>query len=237
MIEKFQDVRSGFNEEFELNFKDIVEIVDVETIKTLKFNENTLWKDSTVAKEIMEYGKIPPLGVRLLHDNGYTGKGVNVAIIDQPVALDHPEYKGKIVEYKIFAPEGYKMQISSQHGPAVTSLLAGNNVGAAPEVNVFYAAVPQWLGDAVYEVEAVRWIIEKNKVLPEDQKIKFVSVSAAAGDPYIRPKNNELWLNVLKEAEKEGICVVDCTEGNRFISTGYVDYQSGKFEYGFPSRK
>ncbi|MBP3344944.1 MAG: hypothetical protein J6K97_01935, partial [Clostridia bacterium] len=82
MIEKFQDVRSGFNEEFEHNFKDIVEIVDVETIKTLKFNENTLWKDSTVAKEIMEYGKIPPLGVRLLHDNGYTGKGVNVAIID-----------------------------------------------------------------------------------------------------------------------------------------------------------
>ena len=50
---------------------------------------------------------------------------VNVAIIDQPLALDHPEYKGKIASYKIFTPENYEMNVSSMHGPAVTSFLVG----------------------------------------------------------------------------------------------------------------
>ena len=49
---------------------------------------------------ILERAKNPGLGVRSIHRRGITGKGVRVAIIDQNLCLDHPEYNGKIAAYK-----------------------------------------------------------------------------------------------------------------------------------------
>lgn len=69
--------------------------------------------------ELMEQGKRPTLGVKSLHKEGITGKGINVAIIDQNLLLDHPEYSEKIVEYYDTGcnmPQG----TGSMHGPAVT---------------------------------------------------------------------------------------------------------------------
>ncbi len=209
---------------------------DLKTLVTLNFNEKTLWTDDTLPKEIMEYGKIPPLNIYDLHKKGYTGKGVNVAIIDQPLALDHPEYKGKIASYKTFAPENYEMDISSFHGPAVTSLLVGEKIGTAPKAKVYFYAVPTWLLDSLYPAQALEDIIKINKNLNERDKIKFVSVSAAFSG-YSSPfkKNLSAWEQAVAKAEKEGICVVECSEGKRFISPGYVDYFSKEFKYGFPN--
>ncbi len=207
----------------------------LDILKTLTFNESTVWLDETLPNKILEQGKIPPLGIKEIHAKGITGKGVNVAIIDQPLALDHPEYKGKIAEYKVFAPEGYEMPISSLHGPAVTSMLIGSNTGTAPDAKVYYCAVPMWLGDAEYEVNALRYIMELNKSLPVNQKIKFVSVSAAPGSKEARQKNSEKWLETVKAAEETGLCVVDCTEGHRFITAGFMDFESKEFKYGFPN--
>jgi hypothetical protein len=86
-------------------------------------------------------------------------------------------------------------------------------------------------------VQALRWIMSINENFPEDEKIKFVSVSAAPGDSQQRPKNSESWLRAVKEAEDAGLCVVDCTEGHRFLTLGYVDYQTQEFCYGFPHMK
>lgn len=230
-MEKFEDIRAGFfNEKSDKTHK----TPSFDVLKTLQFNEATKWTNTKKTNELFEYAKEPPLGVKDLHRMGVNGEGVNVAIIDQPLAVNHPEYKGKVKAYKKFAPDGYEMKVSSMHGPAVVSLLVGENIGVAPKVNVFYAATPSWLGDAIYEVQAVKWIIELNKTLPCNQKIKFISVSAAPGDPYMRTKNSELWLECLEEAKQEGICVVDCTPGNRFVTVGYVEPTTGEFCYGFP---
>lgn len=232
MINRFDDIR--YLDFYKKGPKDTFQIPDIDTLITLSFNLSTKWDDDTLAKEVLEYGKIPPLGVKEIHKLGITGKGVNVAIIDQPLALNHPEYKDRIVKYKDFCPEEKKEQ-GSFHGPAVASLLAGKDIGSAPGVNVYYASVPQWLGDAKYEVAALNWILEINKSLKSEEKIKFVSVSAAVGDPNSRAKNHKLWLETVKKAKEEGVCVVDCTEGNRFISIGYIDYKSNTFHYGFPN--
>lgn len=232
MIHKFDDVRRCVSSS--VNYEKTVQTPSVDILKTMTFNEKTLWTDATVPYELMEYGKVPPLGVRDLQKQGIIGDGVNVAIIDQPLALDHPEYKGKIVEYKTFTPEGYDIGISSMHGPAVSSLLVGRNLGVAPGAKVYYAAVPCWLGDAQYEAQALRWIINVNKTLSEKEKIKFVSVSAAPGDCQVRSKNARKWIKAVEEAEKSGICVVECTEGKRFVTAGYFDYQERNFVYGFP---
>ena len=228
---KFEDVRFTSMQD-----KGVVETPDIETLVTMSFNESTRWTDETMPKQIIEHGKNPPLDIKKLHKSGINGSGVNVAIIDQPLSLNHPEYKNQIAAYKVFAPEGYPMKISSIHGPAVTSLLVGKNIGVANQAKLYYAAVPMWLGDAQYEVEALKWIMKINKTLSEKDKIKFVSVSAATGDKNLRPKNYELWNGTVKQAEKTGLCVLDCTEGHRFVSAGWVDYNSNSFHYGYPDK-
>jgi hypothetical protein len=48
---------------------------------------------------IVEHGKNPGLGVRGLRRQGVTGKGVLVAIIDQPLLRGHSECKGEVAGY------------------------------------------------------------------------------------------------------------------------------------------
>lgn len=44
----------------------------------------------------MESCKNPGLGIRQLHEQGFTGKGVNMAIIDQPLGM-HQEYADNLI--------------------------------------------------------------------------------------------------------------------------------------------
>jgi len=48
-------------------------------------------------EEILEWGKAPGLGVGDLHAKGITGKGVHVAIVDQPLLTNHVEYAHQLV--------------------------------------------------------------------------------------------------------------------------------------------
>lgn len=119
-----------------------------EDIVTFTFNEGTVLEgNEALAAKTLEDGKNPGLGIRALHERGITGKGVNVAIIDQHLLLDHPEFSGKIAAY---LDTGCNMPSStgSMHAPAVTSILVGESVGVAPGARVYYAAVPSWLGTA-----------------------------------------------------------------------------------------
>ena len=235
IVEKFQDVRD-IKWKKDVHGK-VFKTPDLETLVTLKFNKGTLWTDDKLPKAILEYGKTPPLDIEKLHKQRLTGEGVNVAIIDQPLALDHPEYKGKIASYKTFIPENYEMDISSMHGPGVASLLVGENLGTAPKARVYYYAVPTWLKDSLYAAQALEDIIKVNKTLDNKHKIKFVSVSAAFsgnGSPF--EKNLDAWDEAFAHAIKEGICVVDCSSEHGFIGSGYVDFFDKSFKYGFPDR-
>ena len=229
MVNRFEDVRNTIYSKQD----GVIDTPSEDILQTLTYNESTKWSDPTVPQLFMEKGKDPKLGIKDLHKNGITGKGVNVAIIDQPLALDHPEYKGKII-YKTFFPENTKVDISSHHGPAVASLLAGESIGVAPGVVVYYAAVPQWLRNSLYEVKALKWIMSVNEQLEENSKIKFVSVSAAPGDETNRDHNRDLWKQTVKEAHKRGILVIDCQS---FVSRGFLEYSSQKFYYGTPGNE
>jgi serine protease AprX len=199
--------------------------LDLALIRTLWFNEKTVWDpdDRILAMNVMALGKNPGLGVRSLHARGLTGLGVNVAIIDQNMCLDHPEFAGKIAIYRdmgCFRPadEG------SMHGPAVTSLLVGQTIGTAPGARVFYAAVPSWNKDAQYYADALDWICAENRLLAVGQKIRAVSVSAAPsgqGSPFT--VNNAAWDQAVARAEAEGILVLDCTVQHGWVQTGYYN--------------
>jgi len=182
-------------------------------IATLTFNKKTVWPERAKMpfgrdpNTILTDALNPGLGVRKLHQQGITGKGVNVAIIDQPVYLVHPEFAGKIVEYY---DTGCETDESSMHGPLVTSLLVGSNCGTAPDARVYYAAAPSWKADAAYYAKGLDWIIAQNEKLPEGKKIRVVSVSASPNQSSW--DNRQMWDMACRRAEADGIMVLDCTD-------------------------
>ena len=211
-----------------------------ELVKTLDFNMETEWPASALAlrdgnpERVLEAAKNPGLGVRALHNRGITGEGVKVAIIDQAMYLDHPEFAEKVTNYKMIGCAG----VSSMHGPAVASLLVGENTGTAPGAELYFAAA-QGGYDAEYCAEALDWIVEENGKLPDGDKIRVVSISAAPsgpGSPFT--KNNEMWDEAVERAEEAGILVLDCTQDHGFIYPCYYDLDDpdaiDKCTPGFP---
>lgn len=192
---------------------------DPTQIVTFTFNAGTTFTGHEAeAEAVMEAGKNPGLGVRALHDEGVTGEGVNVAIIDQNLLLDHPEFAGKIAAYYDTGC-GQPEDSGSMHGPAVTSLLVGENIGVAPGAKVYYAASPSWTYDSAYEAEGLRWIIAQNTALPEGEKIRVVSVSGAPSGPGSLCANQDQWDAAVAEAQAAGILVLDC---RTVADTGFI---------------
>jgi serine protease AprX len=209
-------------------------------IRTLWFNTATRWtpEDRPIAEQVLEAGRNPGLGVRSLHAQGITGRGVNVAIIDQNMQLDHPELAGKVVLYYDTGC-GTPLDSGSMHGPAVTSLLVGETVGTAPGARVYYAAAPSWKQDAQYYANGLDWIVDENARMPAAARIRAVSVSAApsgAGSPFLT--NNAAWDQAVARAEAAGMLVLDCTSHHGFIAPGYYDPARREdvlyFRPGFP---
>jgi subtilisin family serine protease len=191
---------------------------------TLTFNQKTIWPTEmppgAEPARLLADAMNPGLGVRKLHQEGLTGKGVNVAIIDQPLYQDHPEFAGKIAAYHDVGCESE----SSMHGPAVASLLVGAKCGTAPEAHLYYVAAPSWTGDSAYYGKALDWITDQNEKLPAGQKIRVVSVSAAPsgpGSPF--KKSKEMWDTACARAEKAGILVLDCTGHHGVLGPCYFD--------------
>ena len=58
------------------------------------------------AAALLEACKDPGLVVRSLQARGITGRGVNVAILDQPLLTDHPEFADRIAAYYDTGCEG-----------------------------------------------------------------------------------------------------------------------------------
>lgn len=206
LIEAFQDVRFT-------NLRNLNRNMGVSLIETFWFDQSTQWRreDEPIAQNILNLGMDPGLGIRELHSQGITGKGVTVAIIDQPVVLEHPEFQGKIVKY-YDAGTGEFANTGSMHGPAVISLLAGDNIGTAPDVKIYYVAAPSWLGDAKYYADALDWIIEENKKLPDENKIRAVSVSTMpSGIWALLTENQDAWDAAYQRATEADILVLDCT--------------------------
>jgi len=235
-VQEFQDVRSKDLSKLDLSGQ-------AGLLHTLTFNQQTAWPPAArmpkgkAPEKLLEDAMSPGLGVRGLHQKGITGKGVHVAIIDQPLHPDHPEFAGKIVEYHDVGCDS----ASSMHGPAVASLLVGAKCGTAPDARVLYVAAPSWTKDTAYQARALDWIVEQNRQRPASQKIRAVSVSAAPsgpGTPF--EKNTKMWDEACARAEAEGILVLDCTSHHGFIGACWYDATDpedpGKCTPGFPGR-
>jgi beta-lactamase regulating signal transducer with metallopeptidase domain len=210
-----------------------------ELLKKMPFDSRTVWPESDRLpsdfdpEAVMEWGKYPGLGIKKLHDQDVTGKGVHVAIIDQPLLLGHIEYRDQLVSYKEIETGNADPQM---HGPPVASILVGKTCGVAPEAILHYWAEPSWKMDYKYRCMALEQIIQFNKGKEKSEQIRVVSVSKgfSPSEP-----NLDKWKTVLEEAKKSGIYVVHCSSmgfgaGCRFMkdSDNPANYRLCSFYVG-----
>lgn len=185
------------------------------------FDSKTIWPNSMPdtfdIEKAFAYGKDPGLGIRELHEKGITGKGVNVAIIDQALLLDHQEYKGKIMLYEQLHTYD---TAASMHGPAVTSILAGNSVGVAPDVKIYYinttlmdyhADTKKTTLNLAYMAQAIERILEVNASLPANQKIRVISISRG----FSKDENPDVY-QAVEKAKQAGIFVVTTSTAQNY---------------------
>ncbi|MGD0172929.1 MAG: S8/S53 family peptidase [Anaerolineales bacterium] len=138
--------------------------------------------------QIMELGKNPGLCVREIHQMGITGRNAGIAIIDMTLLADHHEYTDRLRFYEEINYSGFES--ASMHGPAVASLAVGRTTGVAPDADLYFIAVNGLVQSSTestpktdfrYLAQAVRRILEVNKRLPRDRRIRVISMSIGWG--------------------------------------------------------
>ena len=105
-----------------------------------------------------------------LRKNNLTGQNISIAIIYKELNINHPEYAGNIAHYETLYP---KKQDATLEASVVVSTAVGKTCGAAPNANLHYFAAPADK-DANGHTDALKRVIEYNKTLPENKKIRFL---------------------------------------------------------------
>ncbi len=199
------------------------------------FDDRTVWPVAERLPQgfdrlrVVELGKNPGLGVRALHARGISGRGVGIAIIDNPLLTEHQEYAQRLRLY-----EEYNVPPETQahmHGPGVVSIAVGKTAGVAPEADLYY--IGRWAVDIgagtegkpvmnfQYDAEAVERILQVNEQLPPDRKIRVISISLG-WDP--GQKGYEEITAAAQKAKAAGLLVicssVEQVHGFRFHGLG-----------------
>lgn len=209
------------------------------------FDSKTVWPSRVPSgfdhQRIMEYGKNPGLGIRELHRRGITGAGVGIAIIDQPLLVDHIEYRDRLKLYEEIHID--KNSMAQMHGPAVASIAVGKSVGVAPKADLYFiaefCAIPKADGefdiDLTYIAQSIDRIVEINRTLPPKRKIRVISISLGIGPEW---QKYDLARTAIANAEREGIYTVHTESAPQCMGLGrdpmadpdrYDSYGPGKF--------
>ncbi len=133
--------------------------------------------------------------VRRLHTRGITGRHVGIAIIDRPLLTEHREYADRLRWYdEIDTVPG---DPAGWHSTAVASIAAGATIGVAPEADLYFVGLGMnWSGEPFGSLFvaarraahiglplplAIRRILEMNRRLEPDRKIRVISISIGGG--------------------------------------------------------
>jgi hypothetical protein len=185
------------------------------------FDDKTIWPAADKmpvgfdCQQIMELGKNPGLNIQQLHQEGIGGKNVGIAIIDQTLLVDHQEYSGQIRLYEESDDIQNGWLESQMHGAAVASIAVGKTVGVAPGADLYFIATAI-CNQGTYEsndfsclAKSVRRIIEINRQLPPDRKIRVLSISVGWGPA---SKGYAEIQSAVQEARNEGIFIICSSE-------------------------
>ena len=169
-------------------------------------------------KKLLEEGKNPGLGIWALHEQGINGKGIGIAILDQPLLLGHEEYTSRLLRYDATRASWLKPQM---HGSPIMGIAVGKTCGVAPEAFVFYYAAPTTTKHRI-QADYIDEIIKYNETAGDSERIRVISISASPEGA----SNNDAFRKAHKKAQDAGILVVTCSE--KFLRYGTLTLIEGK---------
>lgn len=125
-----------------------------------------------------------------------TGKGVRVGILDTGIDASHPEFAGKDIQFMEFDDSGRQVASaahdSDEHGTHVSGLVAGKNVGVAPDASLAVALVlPEGSGTGAQILGGINWLIETDF---GDEDVRLMSASLGSGG------FDNFWYSTLRNA-------------------------------------
>ena len=211
------------NNQLDLSNKNLTAF-DLEKIITdtsiVNFSTNTLWPTKMPIgfdpKALLSSGMNPGLNIRNLHDLGIKGGGVGIGIIDQALLLTHNEFSDQIKYYET-TNSWYSDSEADYHGTVVASIAVGNNVGVAPEANLYYINDALFNHGYTYDEIAcslsndISKLIEINKDLSDSEKIRVISISLSlrtVKENCLDKQNRELLAAAITKAEAADIVVL-----------------------------
>ena len=158
--------------------------------------------------KLMNLGKNPGLGIRELHKEGITGKGIGIAIFDGAILIDHNEFKDQI---KTYEENHLDPNFNIFHGTPIASIAVGKNIGVAPGANLYYIADthdgPKGC-DLSIVAKSINRVLEINKGLPKKNKIRVISMSWGLNKSY---KGYKEAIGAVNKAKKDGIFFVSAS--------------------------
>ena len=110
-----------------------------EQLLNLCIDNTTVLSDEQkqIIAQYTEKMKNPGLGIKTLHEQGITGKGLKIAIIDQPLG-EHQEYSSNIIHLEDINSQEMGWTQAQLHGAAVASIAVGKTTGVAPDADLVY---------------------------------------------------------------------------------------------------
>lgn len=232
----FDDLTSS---EIDIRYCDVSDVdftkFPKDIINKLSFNSKTIWPSKMPKwfnlEEINKIGKTPGLNVKELHARGITGRGVGLAIIDQPLS-SHQEYKNNVKYYKNFTQE----KKGTMHGTAVSSIAVGKNIGVAPGADLYFIAAEfieddNEIFDATPIADAINYILELNKTLSVKNKISVISISRGFSE---NDNGHEDFQAALQNAEKQNILVLTTNVVRTVSRDGYFANPNNLASYTRP---
>lgn len=159
--------------------------LSLEDFKKISFDENTIFSFQQKLQfnpdKLLEEGKIFSEDIKDLHTAGIDGTGVKIAVIDKVTDFSNINLKNKILFFKKFCTK-YNPFIA--HGLTVTSLIADEQCGVAPNVSLYLFSTNFFKDE---KEDIFKYIIKNN------MKFDLISMSSFINkDPSIEELKKQL---------------------------------------------
>lgn len=175
-----------------------------EQLLSLTIDSTTVLSEEqqAILDKVKENTMNPGLNIRSLHEQGITGKGVRIAIIDSDIN-DNPEFKDRVISQTNFAQN----KDGVYHGNVVSSVAVGKECGVAPDAELaFYSA-----STLTEYAKAIENIIAKNEEYKKNGEPLISVISISCGfdtcDDYNKQNYGTL-REVIAKAKEAGIAVI-----------------------------
>ncbi|PFG07508.1 S8 family serine peptidase [Bacillus sp. es.034] len=129
-----------------------------------------IWLDGRVEAALDQ--SVPQIGADQAWEQGYTGEGVKVAVLDTGIDSEHPDITGQIDEAVSFVP-GEEVKDVNGHGTHVASTVLGTGAGdgkhkgVAPDARLLVGKVlsDQGFGQDSWIIDGMEWASEHAKIV------------------------------------------------------------------------